>query len=195
VAAPPTPHEVEFARRLRGLRERAHLTQGELAKIFSAENQVGAASISSWENQRQPAALPKTRLEPYARLFSAPSTDDGLALVPEDALTPDHRTARDKLLEELRRAWEEARGEATMPASIDSAETYRSWFFDDDGPAVIVAPDAPPSAQGPLSDPLDPNYTELHRFADVDSLIELHGHIRAENLNPGLRVEIELPLK
>jgi hypothetical protein len=32
----------------------------------------------------------------------------------------------------------------------------------------------------------DPNYTELLSFADLDSLMELHGHIRAEN--PGMEV-------
>ena len=27
----------------------------------------------------------------------------------------------------------------------------------------------------------DPNYTELLSYADLDALVELHGHIRAEN--------------
>jgi hypothetical protein len=46
---------------------------------------------------------------------------------------------------------------------------------------TIICPDAPPAAEGPLASPADPNYTNLHRFADLDALIELHGHIRAEN--------------
>jgi len=29
--------------------------------------------------------------------------------------------------------------------------------------------------------PHDPNYTELLSYSDIDSLVELHGHIRAEN--------------
>jgi transcriptional regulator with XRE-family HTH domain len=181
VAAPPTPEEVQFARRLRALRETAHLTQGELAKIFSAENQVGAASISSWENQRQPSALPRTRLEPYARLFSVSPVDGSYVLVPEGELTPEQLARRDEMLDELQELWEETRGGNPRWVRAHPTSTYRSWSFEDDGPAVIVAPQAPPSARGPLSDPLNPNYNELHLFADADSLIELHGHIRAEN--------------
>lgn len=178
MAAPPTRAEVHLASRLRGLRERTHLTQAQLAELFSAETRVGAASISSWENQRRPIPLPESRLEPYARLFSAKHPER--SLVPEGELSEAHRKQRDTLLDELRELWELARG-GSAPGAATQAIGYRSWFFDDDGPVVIVAPDAPPSAQGPLADPADPNYTELHRYADLDSLIELQGHIRAEN--------------
>lgn len=181
MAAPPGPAEVQFALRLRRLREAAHLTQSQLAAAFSVENKVGAASISSWENQRRPAPLPESRLEPYARLFSArPTAPDEYALVPGEELGAEHEAAYDALLEELRGLWEEARrGSSTTQAAPDYG--YRSWFFDDDGPAVIVAPDAPPGTQSPLADPTNPNYTGLLEFADLDALIELHGHIRAEN--------------
>ena len=36
-----------------------------------------------------------------------------------------------------------------------------------------------------------PNYTELLSYADLDSLVELHGHIRAEN--PTMDVFFKLP--
>jgi transcriptional regulator with XRE-family HTH domain len=171
---------VRFAQRLRRLRESTHLTQAQLAELFSAERPVGAAAISSWENQRRPALLPELRLEPYARLFGIRPRGDEYALVPRDDLTAEQRAARDELLEELRGLWDAARG-ASPGDPPTKAATYRSWFFDDDGPAVIVAPDVPPEAQGPLANPADPNYTDLHGFADLDALIELHGHIRAEN--------------
>jgi transcriptional regulator with XRE-family HTH domain len=179
--AAPAPAEVHLALRLRRLREDARLTQSQLAAIFSTENKVGAASISSWENLRRPAALPESRLEPYARLFAIPpGPGDAYLLVPEGALTNDQVASRDTLHRELRGLWEDARG---GPAMSEAARisTYRSWFFDDEGPAVIVAPDIPATAQGPLANPADPNYTELYGFADLDALIELHGHIRAEN--------------
>ena len=182
MAAPPEPAEVHFALRLRKLREDAHLTQSQLASIFSVENQVGAASISSWENQRRPSPVPESRLEPYARLFSAPSPEatGKLALVPVDKLDPSHAAACDDLFDELHDLWDTARGgSASLPNGRDSG--FRSWFFDDGGPAVIVAPDAPPDARSPLASTGNPNYTALLEYADLDALIELYGHIRAEN--------------
>ena len=179
MAASPTSAEVQLALRLRGLREGAGLTQGELAALFSPEQKVGAASISSWENLRRPSSLPESRLEPYARLFSAtPGTSGKLKLVSVSDLTPEHEIQRDELLAELQGLWDAARGATPTNAS---GVGFRSWFFDDDGPLAIVAPPAPPEVIGDLGDPRNPNYTRLHGFADLDALIELHGHIRAEN--------------
>lgn len=173
MAASPTRAEVELARELRGLRERAGLTQTELSTIFA----VSSASISSWENQRRPAPPPESRLEPYARLF----TDQGTppVLLDEEDLDDAHKDRRDALLQELQRLSAAARGISEARPTV--ALTYRSWFFEDDGPLVIVCPDAPLDVKGPLAEVADPNYTELHSYADLDALIELHGHIRAEN--------------
>jgi len=44
----------------------------------------------------------------------------------------------------------------------------------------------PKSETGSLADPADPNYTELLSYADLDALVELHGHIRAENSTMGV---------
>jgi hypothetical protein len=46
---------------------------------------------------------------------------------------------------------------------------------------------------GSLARPDDPNYTELLSYADLDALIELYGHIRAEN--PTMKVSYELSSK
>ena len=46
---------------------------------------------------------------------------------------------------------------------------------------VVICPTMPPDQQGPLGDEQDPNYTRLHRYGDLDALIELYGHLRAEN--------------
>jgi hypothetical protein len=62
----------------------------------------------------------------------------------------------------------------------------RSWHFADGGPLTIVCAQLPPEKTGSFADPADPNYTDLQSFADLDALIELHGHVRAEN--PAMQV-------
>lgn len=180
-----TPAAVQLARFLRKLRDDAGLTQGELAAIFTADGKpVGAGAISSWEGLRRPAPLPENRIEPYARLFTLRGSPP--RLIPIDELTAEQRAARDERLDELRQLLDLARG-GSPAAEAARVATNRSWFFGDDGPVVIIAPDAPPDARGPLWDDTNPNYTALHRYADQDALIELHGHIRAEN-DPSLPV-------
>jgi transcriptional regulator with XRE-family HTH domain len=170
-----------LALRLRQLREGTHLTQAQMAALLSTEGKVGAASISSWENMRTPASPPQSRLEAYTRLVvtSRRSEDKGQLLKLAD-LTEAERRNHDELLANLERLWESARGSQEQEEAA-AAATYRSWFFDDDGPVAIICPRAPLPAQGPLVDPEDPNYTRAHAYADLDALIELFGHIRAEN--------------
>lgn len=57
----------------------------------------------------------------------------------------------------------------------------RIWRFSDSGPATMVCAQLPRETTSPLADSADPNYTELLSFADLDALMELYGHIRAEN--------------
>lgn len=179
-----TPGEVQLALRLRELRTSAKLTQGELARVFSEDGrQVGAAAISSWENPTRPAALPDARLEPYARLHTLSGSPKRLVAVAD--LTADQREIRDRLVEELQRLLDQVAGGSSVAGA--SRVAYRSWFFGDDGPVVIVVPDAPEGDRGPLAEKTDPNYTAALRYTDVDALIELHGHIRAEN-DPALPV-------
>jgi transcriptional regulator with XRE-family HTH domain len=180
VAASPTPAEAQLALRLRQLREDTGLTQAQLATLFSTESKVGAASISSWENMRTPASPPQSRLEPYARLIAAihrPGSQD--RLLSRSDLTEDEEKDYLRIRGDVERLWEAARGYQEQEAS--AAATYRSWFFDDDGPVAIICPAVPEEARGPLAVPQDPNYTHLHAYADLDALIELFGHIRAEN--------------
>ncbi|WP_305782381.1 hypothetical protein [Symbioplanes lichenis] len=172
-----TPAAEQLAHRLRTLRDQSKLTQGELAAIFSADGrQVGAAAISSWERVNNPAPVPESRLEPYARL---PALRDGRLTGP-DELAPEQRQAYDTLLRELTALSEEARG-GSPAADAARAPTARSWFFSDGGPVTIITPDAPSDAKGPYGDESNPNYTALYESLDLDALIELHGHVRAEN--------------
>jgi transcriptional regulator with XRE-family HTH domain len=180
VALSPTPAEAQLALRLRQLREDTHLTQAQTAALFSTEYKVGAASISSWENMRTPASPPQSRLEPYARLVATNHRPGDKVRLPTQAeLTDAEKEHHQRLLADLERLWEAARGSQEQEAA--AAATYRSWFFDDDGPVAIICPDAPPAARGPLVDAQNPNYTSAHAYADLDALIELFGHIRAEN--------------
>ena len=177
-----TPAAEQLAHRLRTLRDEAGLTQGELAEIFTRDGKkVGAAAISSWERLRNPVLVPENRIEPYARLIAL--KDNPPRLSAEDELTPQQATERDELLLDLTVLFEQARG-GSPAAEAARLPTYRSWFFADDGPVVIIAPDAPKEFRSPLADQANPNYTALHEFADQDALIELHGHIRAENDPP-----------
>lgn len=176
VAATPTPAEAQLALKLRQLREDMHLTQAQMAALF----RVGAASISSWENMRTPASPPQSRLEPYARLAATSSRSGDKAKLPSRSeLSEAEEDQCRKILADLDRLWEAARGSQEQEAA--AAVTYRSWFFDDDGPVAIICPGAPPDARGPLVDAQNPNYTHLQAYADLDALIELFGHIRAEN--------------
>jgi transcriptional regulator with XRE-family HTH domain len=179
VAASPTPAEAQLALRLRQLREDTGLTQAQLAALFSTESRVGAASISSWENMRTPASPPQSRMEPYARLIAVshrPGPTD--QLLSRSDLSEEEEKEYRRIRDDLERLWEAARGYQEQEAA---AATYRSWFFDDDGPVAIICPAAPPGVRGPLATPQDPNYTHLHAYADLDALMELFGHIRAEN--------------
>ncbi|MGA5298878.1 helix-turn-helix domain-containing protein [Nucisporomicrobium flavum] len=180
-----TPAAEQLAHRLRSLRDEAGLTQSELAEVFTRDGrQIGAAAISSWERVRNPVLVPDYRIEPYSRLKAL--VRDPLSLPAEDQLTPQQAAVREELLRDLTGLHEQTRG-GSAAAEAARVPTYRSWFFADDGPVVIIAPDAPKEARGPLADETDPNYTAMHWFADQDALIELHGHIRAEN-DPSLPV-------
>jgi hypothetical protein len=41
--------------------------------------------------------------------------------------------------------------------------------------------------QMPYTDPADPDYIRLYTFADIDSLVELYGHVRANNPRSAVR--------
>ncbi|WP_430781855.1 helix-turn-helix domain-containing protein [Actinoplanes sp. G11-F43] len=180
-----TPGAIQLAQRLRALREQAGLKQSELALIFTEDGRpVSSAAVSSWERPKEPVMLPENRAEPYARLFTLAGAPR--RMVPRDRLTPEQDTRRREILDGLRDLMDEARG-GPAPADVARAAQYRSWFFADGGPVVIVIPDAGESAVGPLAAETHPNFTALHRYADLDALFELHGHIRAEN-DPSLPV-------
>lgn len=176
-----SPGALQLARRLRQLRQGWHrLTQEKLAAAFSAEEQLAAATVSSWESARNPNLPPPYRLDAYARFFATSRSVEGEPkLFRLDELTPDEKGAYEELQAELIRLRSAASGESTG----EGVSFNRSWYFPDVGRVTFVCAPLPDDQIGPFGDPSNPNYTKLQTYADTDALMELHGHIRAENPN------------
>jgi hypothetical protein len=189
---PAPPAAKQLAQRLRSLRVKqwpeVRLTQEKLAGAFNAEEPVTPVTVSSWESQSSPKLPPPHRLLAYARFFATPrSVASDPKLLPLEGLTEDERAVYEDLRTELLGLRRRAAGE------VDEEEptTGRSWLFNDRGRVTFICAKLPDDQTGPLANPSNLNYTELHAFADLDALMELHGHIRAEN--PLMTVYFKIP--
>jgi hypothetical protein len=152
------------------------LTQEKLATAFSTEEPLKSVTVSSWESLSSPKLPPQHRLLAYARFFATQRSVEGNPkLLPLAELTPDEEATYKQLEAELLRL------RSMASADEDEIPSRRSWHFTDTGRVTFVCAELPDNQKGPLADPSDPNYTVLQGFADVDALMELHGHIRAEN--------------
>ena len=161
-----------LARRLRSLRESAvgSLTQAQLAAALSGEGRVATATLSSWESTTNPKTPSETRLRAYARFFcTARSLEGKPHLLPKSDLTSEERDQADELESELLEL-----------LSPEEHPIRRSFRFEA-GPIVVVCPTVPQEEQGPLADEDNPNFTKLRQYGDSDALVELYGHLRAEN--------------
>jgi hypothetical protein len=163
---------VKLARALRDLRESKwpdeELTQAQLAHALSSEGRVASATLSSWESTSNPKTPPAARISAYARFFSTQRSLDGEPhLIPEDQLTP----AEKDRFREL---------EARLLALFNPEGKQHSFKFEA-GPVIVICPTAPAEVQGPLAASDDPNFTKMRQYGDLDALIELYGHLRAEN--------------
>jgi transcriptional regulator with XRE-family HTH domain len=179
--APSSPAQQQLARRLRELREQQwpeRLTQAALAEAFG---DVAAATVSSWENSVAPKLAPSERLRAYAQFFATHRSIEGdtPVLLPVDGFSEEEQAAYKALENELLALREEATRKPARQA--DAVPARRSWHFPDTGPLTIVCAQLPTEQAGGFADPADPNYTELQSFADLDALVELFGHVRAEN--------------
>lgn len=172
---PLTPDQAaRLARRLRQLRDThwpdVELTQVELATALGTEgSRVASATISSWESTSSPKTPTAARLSAYARFFASKrSLDGGPHLIPEGELTEEERErfqALEKELHDLLRGDVERRSTLTFDA----------------GPVTVICPAAPEEARSPLASHLDPNFTKLLQYVDLDALVEIYGHLRAAN--------------
>jgi hypothetical protein len=175
----PARPALQLSQHLRQLRQgRPGLTQVTLANAFSAEKSMSAATVSSWEHPTVPKLPPAYRLEAYARFFcTSRSTAETARLPKHDELTPDELREYERLRVELERLRPAAAGELA-----DSEQTLnRTWHFPDGARVTFVCAKLPAEETGPFGDLSNPNYTELHTYADADALVELFGHVRAEN--------------
>ena len=177
---PAPPAALQLAARLKQLREQSpRLTQKKLAVAFSAEESLSPATVSSWESLKSPKPPPEYRIDAYARFFATPRST--LAKQPKlfslDELNQDEKKAYERLDAELLRLRKAAGGD-----SPEEEPTFnRSWLFQYGGRVTVFCALLPSAMVGPLGNPDDLNYTKLQTYADIDALIELFGHIRAQN--------------
>ncbi|MET9227830.1 helix-turn-helix transcriptional regulator [Lentzea sp. NPDC003310] len=178
---------VDLAQRLRSLRKQSwpdkRITQEGLAQAFD----VSVPLISSWERLKDPVLPPPHRLHAYAIFFATVRSVERQPYRLIEELTEEEQTRRDELLAELTGL----RDQLTDPAPSDTAPTTDNlWRFPVDEDITIVCSEVPQARFGklPFVDPDDPDYVESYRYSDLDSLIELHGHIRAFNPNNNVHI-------
>jgi transcriptional regulator with XRE-family HTH domain len=180
---PAEDPQTALARRLRGLRKERGITQGQLAEALGRGKQLSNALISSWEKLNAPVSPPVHHLEAYALFFATErSVQRGLP-DPTD-LTPAERATRDQLLDELTTLRETVTtGTPTTEAAVTDPTEESLWRFPVDQDITIVCAPLPDTelVGASYTDPDDPDYVRLSRFADLDALIELHGYVRAVN--------------
>lgn len=182
---------VALARRLKWLRQHRWpgrtITQPQLAAALGSVQKLSVPSISSWESLRDPVAPPRRRLEAYALFFATERSiaDGRYRLLRLEDLHPDERAERDELLNELLdlRQQAVAGGEHLDMHGLALPEPPRGllWDLPSNQDITIVVAQLPADMRGamPLADPTSPDYVEMYTYADLDSLVELHGHIRA----------------
>ncbi|SEP43787.1 helix-turn-helix domain-containing protein [Amycolatopsis saalfeldensis] len=168
-----------LAERLRDLRKQAWpgvtLTQTHLARAFG----VSTGLLSSWENSVVP---PQVRLEAYATFFATKRSIERkpYRVLPVGDLVPEERDRRNVLLKELQQLRDGTEAAAGPSASARGGRNL--WQFPPGQDIVIVCARLPETLrQKPFADPESPDYVELYTYADLDSLVELVGHIRMCN--------------
>jgi len=180
---PVPPPLLELAKRLRLLRLQqwpdVKLTQLELAQALGDGTPLAPATVSSWESPTSPKLPQRHRLVAYAKFFATRRSveQDPPAMVSLTSFSDEERKAYRKLEAELLGLRESAR----KPTLSEQVSVRRSWHFGDAGPATLVCPRLPEAEISPLARQSNANYTELLSYADLDAMVELHGHIRAEN--------------
>ena len=190
-----------LARRIRALREEhwpgVKVKQAQLAAALGGEGRksVSVPLVSSWESQANPKVPPADRIRDIATFFASRRSLDGSIsrLLTTDEMTAPERVAMEQLLDELSLLRREALDAPRVPlpragrftnaqeiAQSLSAGPYRIRPGDR---ITIVCAQLPQDMlkDMPYTDPLDPDFIELYRYSDLDSLLELFGHLRATN--------------
>jgi transcriptional regulator with XRE-family HTH domain len=178
--------------RLRSLREEAGLTQKELAVVLGGE---GGTMVSMWETARR--FPPDDRLMMYARLFATQRSFSGKGpprLIDDEDMTEEERRRFEQLERELLGLRDEAR-RGSDGSRTDPAPTSRVFLFNDGAPITVVCADVPESQRPTYAVPTDLNFVRASAFADLDALLDLFGHLRAENPIEQVRIRASGELK
>jgi transcriptional regulator with XRE-family HTH domain len=188
VSVQPSPGAPGLARRLRELREREHrrLTQAELGQALGDENSpLRPTTISNWENPSSGRLPREPQLEGYARLFCTPRSfaEGGVRMLATSELTAEERTRFEALKQELLGLREAAVANGVHP----SVEAQSMWHFPDGAPITLACAGLPAERQPKSADPVDPNYVKAFSLADLDTLIDIYGAVKAYNPQSDVR--------
>lgn len=169
-----------LARTLRDLREGGlgrRLTQKQVADLLG----VSPPLVSGWESGTIP---PRGRLREYAILFASPRwLEPGAPPTLElSFLTVAERRKFDELDQQLAALREDAEAAQAPGSAAPTASEF--WRFPE-GPVRVLC--GLLDEQAPYSSPDDHNFMNLRRAADLDALLELHGHIRSCNPDTDVR--------
>lgn len=153
---------------------------------------VSPATISSWENEANDTIPPVHRLEAYATFFATERSVESTPyrLLARSDLKKDELDRRDDLFFELVKL--------SDPAPDDDPSVARSpfdgtlWQFPEGEEITVVCSELPPERREQMlyTNPGVPDYVESYKYADLDALLELHGHVRAAN--PTSRVQVRV---
>jgi hypothetical protein len=183
----PTGDASLLARRLRELRERGtvRLTQTELGRALADETgPLSAASISMWEKPDSGRLPPRARLEAYARLFCTPRSFEGEPrMLADGELTAEEQDRFQELLQELVTLREQA---GPHPAEDAPGQPLSMWHFPDGSRITLVCSRLPDERRPVSAEPGNLQYVRSSGLADLDTLIDIYGAIRA--FNPTSRI-------
>ena len=155
--------------------------------LAGAHDRLSPTTISMWENADSGRIAPRPRLEAYARLFCTARSFEGDEVHMLDVA--DLTTAEQERYEELRGELLGLRDSALARGEVPSLQEAQSmWHFPDGSRITLVCSRLEPERRPPSADPGDLNYVRLSDFADLDSLIDIYGEIKA--YNPTSRVVI-----
>jgi hypothetical protein len=196
---------------LRDLRKRrwpeVQVTQKQLAEALGGSKALSLSVISSYENATAP--IPEHRLAGYARFFASRRSirSDPARLLEDDELTDEEREAERQTADEIRRLRRTEVPEASEPTEVNPLKVLGAggeielgpgdfigggtWYFGPEAKRVVIVCARLPErlrAGMPYAHKSDPDYVRAYTYTDVDSLIELFGHIRAVNPLADVRI-------
>jgi len=178
-----------LAERLRDLREQERLTQKQLARVLGGSGQLSIATVSLWEKPGSDRLPPPPRLAAYARLFctSRSFTSGTPRLLPGEELTEQERDTETELYAELLELRERAQSTGPVTSSPGPSSAQQPalrplgsiWQFP--GVEAVSIVDAASLDPPPYADQSHLNYSQYAKFADLDSLVEVFGQVKADN--------------